>query len=124
MKPEIRHRRLHAYFSSTVLNSLTIVTVVCLLVAVYMDLAVLPLVGAATSFILFVVYSLWVWICKPMIIRINPCMSDISGLFVVYFLAFAAFMPANIWWVIIPLVASIVAMFLVQVLSPSQDLEI
>lgn len=120
MKQEIRHRRLHAFFESKVLSSLTIVLSVSLTMIGYMKSLELPVVCASVAFALFVSYSLWFWIKKPQQIVINNMLSNVSGFFTLYFIAIALFPieSVNPWWYCMPAIAAIILMF-VSVIKPS-----
>lgn len=122
MKQEIRHRRLHAFFQSKVLNSLMVVAMVSLTMMCYMHSIELPAVCASVAFALFVGYSLWIWIRKPRQIVINNMLSNVSGIFTLYFIAIALFPieSMNPWWYCIPAVCAIIAMFICMI-KPSDE---
>lgn len=108
MAQEIRHRRLHAFFESKVLNTLSIVITASLSMVGFTRTLTLPLLCAAIAFAIFVSYSLWVWIKKPSQIVINNLISNLSFVFSLYFIVVAVIMPANPWWFAVPLLSAIV----------------
>lgn len=95
----IRHRRLYAFYNSRVLNLLMILIIASLMLADATPMSVFPLMCTAVLFLLFVGYSLWLWIKKPRHIVIDARLSDFSGLLVVYFIIGPAF-PDGVmpWW--------------------------
>lgn len=114
MNSEVRHRRLHAFFYSKVLNSLMFIIVLSLI----MDyMFVMSVVCALVALLLFIGYSLWLWIGKPDSVVINHRLSDISGLYLLYFLIIIAFKVTNQLWYIIPLCCAIILVFLLQLRS-------
>lgn len=110
--PQIRHRRLEAFYKSKVLNSLTIVIVTSLFLMAYTRSMLLPAVCASTAFSLFIGYSLWLWIKKPDKIVINKWLSNISGWLTLYFLITINIRDAAPAWYILPIVAAIITMFI------------
>lgn len=112
MKLEIRHRRLHAFYSSKVLNGLMIVIVVSLLLMGYTQSMVLPVICGAIALSFFIGYSLWLWIKKPKSIIINNRLSNVSGVVTLYFLIIIAIDATNEWWYIIPIAFSVVILFI------------
>lgn len=112
MKREIRHRRLQAFFKSKVLNSLMIVVIVSLLLMAYTGSMLLPAVCGTLALLFFIGYSLWLWIKKPKSIIINRWLSDMSGLFTLYFLIISAMKAPNQWWYITPVVLAVVLLFI------------
>ena len=102
MEQEIRHRRLHAFYQSKVLNGLMIFIVVCLLLSMASGLAVYPLVCGGVALLLFVAYSLWLWICKLQAIVTNNLLSNVNGFCTLYYLVIIAFDEICQWWYLIP----------------------
>lgn len=86
MNQNIRHRRLHAFYRSKVLNALLIVVIVSLFLMNYTGFVLLPLLCSSLAMLFFLGYSLWLWIKKPKYIVINNRLSNISGAFTLYFL--------------------------------------
>ncbi|MDE6100651.1 MAG: hypothetical protein K2G01_06355 [Paramuribaculum sp.] len=124
MKQKIRHRRLHAFFASKVLNSLMIVIIVSLMVMPYTKTMLLPAVCGSLALILFIGYSLWLWIKKPNSIVVNYWLSNINGCFTIYFLIISAMSPTNEWWYIFPISYTIVLMFVAMVRNQDEFFEI
>lgn len=124
MEPQIRHKRLHAFFQSKVLNSLMIVGEVALLLTGYLESLTLPVVCASIAFVLFIVYSLWIWIGQPRSIVINNVLSNASGLLTLYFLIIAACSPVNPWWFAVPAIGAIVLMFVCMIKPTDEIFEI
>lgn len=112
MKQEIRHRRLQAFFTSKVLNSLMIVIIVSLLVMAGTKTMLLPAVCGALALLLFIGYSLWLWIKKPERIIINRWLSGINGWFTLYYLIISAMKAPNEWWYITPVAFAVVLLFI------------
>ena len=108
---EIRHRRLYAFYNSRALNGLMIVVVDALLLMACYNTMLLPVVCSSVALLLFIGYALWLWFAKPRQIMINTLLSDVSGYLLLYFLIMSAVRPESEWWYIVPLVGSIVAMF-------------
>ncbi|MDE6454158.1 MAG: hypothetical protein K2L27_08145 [Muribaculaceae bacterium] len=119
MKIEIRHRRLYAFFRSKVLNALMIVVILSLLLMAYTQQILLPAICGATAFAFFAGYSFWFWIKKPERIIINHRLSDINGLFTLYFLIVSATPAPSQWWYIAPAAFAVVILFIL--LAKSYD---
>ncbi len=111
MSQEIRHRRLYAFYNSKVLNALELIVCVCLLLTNYTRLAALPVICAVVAVLLFIGYSLWLWIKKPDSIIINRRLSDIAGAYILYYIIICAFRATNELWYIIPLAISVILVF-------------
>lgn len=126
MKQEIRHRRLHAFYQSKVLNALMIVVCVSLTMMGYMHSIELPAVCALVAFVLFVGYSFWLWFKKPQKIVINGTLSNISGIYTLYFIAIALFPieSVNPWWYCLPAICAIVVMFICMIRPSDKVFEI
>lgn len=112
MKQDIKHRRLHAFFRSKVLNALMIVVIVSLLLMAYTKAMLLPVICGSTAFALFVGYTLWLWIKKPKSIVINNWLSNLNGWFFLYYLIINAMDAPNQWWYITPIVFSVFLLFI------------
>ncbi len=112
MKQTIRHRRLYAFYQSKVLNALMIAVVVSLLMMAYTKSALLPAICASLALVCFIGYSLWFWIIKPKSVIINDWLSDMNGLYAVYFLIVAAMDAPGQWWYIVPVALSVVLLFI------------
>ncbi|MDE7473681.1 MAG: hypothetical protein K2M68_08885 [Muribaculaceae bacterium] len=121
---EIRHRRLYAFYNSRVLNALMIVVVDALLLMACYNTMLLPVVCSSVALLLFIGYALWLWIAKPRVEVINRRLSDMSGYLMLYFLIMSVVRPESEWWYIIPLVASIAAMFVTLTRSNDEAFEI
>lgn len=104
---EIRHKRLHAFYESKVLNGLCVVTVVSLFAMFYTEMMLAACVCAAMAFLCFIGYTIWFWVRKPKEIVVNKLLSDVSGLFVLYFLIVGAIKSPSQWWYIFPIVAGV-----------------
>ena len=124
MEKKIRHRRLHAFYQSKVLNALMIVVVVSLLQIGHMQSLTFPALCASVAFALFIGYALWLWIKKPEKIVINRWLSTVNGWFTLYFLIVVAMKGASPWWYVIPALAAIVAMFICMVNPHDEVFEI
>lgn len=120
MAQEIRHRRLHAFYQSKVLNALMILECVSLLMIGYMGSITLPAICASIAFALFLGYSLWLWIKKPRRIVINNMLSEASGFFTLYFIVVGISGASNPWWYGFPVLCAIVIMF-VSMIKPSDE---
>lgn len=104
MKPgKIRHRRLCAFYESTVLNALMITVITCLFLMVYTQSMLLPVICGTIALMSFIGYSVWLWFWKPKRIRINKWLSNINGWFTMYFLIIMAMDAPNQWWYITPM---------------------
>lgn len=112
MEQEIRHKRLHAFFESKVLNILIMVTITGLLIMACSGTMLLPVFCSTLALLLFIGYSLWLWLKKPAMIIINPLISNICSLYVLYFMIIAVVKPANDWWYIIPSALSVAILFI------------
>lgn len=124
MEKKIRHRRLHAFYQSKVLNALMIVVVVSLLQIGYMQSLLMPVVCASMALSLFIGYALWLWIKKPRRIVINRWLSTVDGWITLYFLVVVAMKGASPWWYILPALAAILAMFICMVKPQDEVFEI
>lgn len=112
MTEQIRHRRLHAFYNSKVLNALAIVMVVGLSSSICYNLLTLPLICVAIALLLFIAYSLWLWIKKPAKIVIDSRLSNISSAFLYYYLIILTIKATNEWWYIVPCVCAIAVLFI------------
>lgn len=124
MKQEIRHRRLHAFYTSKVLNSLMIVVVLSLLQMNYDRLLILAAVCGTTALLLFIAYSLWLWIKKPESIVISNRLSDANGIYLLYYLIITAVQPSNKWWYIAPIAAAVILLFATMIYDTDKKFEI
>lgn len=122
MKTEIkiRHRRLHAFFNSKVINSLLIFMELCILVMPLFKDMVFPVVCGGICLLVIIGYSFWLWFRKPMRITINRWLSDLCGAYTVYFLIVAAIKDASIWWY---LLAGVSAIFIsvISLIKPKDE---
>lgn len=122
MTPPIRHRRLHVFYQSKVLNALMIIEIVSLTLIGYMHSLLLPALCASIAFVLFIIYSLWIWIKKPRKLVINNMLSNVSGIYTLYFLVIAL-LPSDSMspiWYGIPAVCAVIVMFVCMV-KPSDE---
>lgn len=126
MIPTIRHRRLHAFYQSKVLNALMIIEIVSLTLIGYMHSLLLPALCASIAFVLFIIYSLWIWIKKPRKLVINNMLSNVSGLYTLYFIVIALFPPDSVLPILygIPAVGAVIVMFVCMVRSSDEVFEI
>ena len=124
MEQKIRHRRLHAFFQSKVLNVLLTIAIICIMIMVYSESLLLPLSCALLAMALFIAYALWFWIKKPKTIVINDLLSSICSAYVFYYLIVAAFDATNQWFYIIPALLGIPLLFLALTNTRDQSFEI
>lgn len=124
MKQNIRHRRLHAFYTSKVLNALMIVVIVNLWLMAYMKSMLLPVVCGSLALLFFIGYSLWLWIKKPKSIIINNWLSSLNGFYVLYYLIIAPMKAPNQWWYITPIVFSVVILFLALINKQDEKFDI
>lgn len=115
MKKQIRHRRLHAFYTSKVLNALMLIAINGFFLMGYSGMMLLPLLCSAVAFALFTGYSCWLWFCKPNQIIVNTRLSEISSLYTLYFLIITASGLSDEWWYIIPIIGSIIVLFITLV---------
>ncbi len=120
MNQNIRHRRLHAFYRSKVLNALLIVVIVSLFLMNYTGFVLLPLLCSSLAMLFFLGYSLWLWIKKPKYIVINNRLSNISGAFTLYFLIIGSMKALTHWWYITPIVFAVILLF-VSLINKQQD---
>lgn len=124
MGRNIRHPRLHAFYQSKVLNALMIVLIDALLILDWFMMSgydwILPVICSAVAFVLFVGYSIWLWVWKPRTIVIDSRLSDMSWYLTLYFLAVVAMKASNRWWYIFPIVCSVV-MFIMSLVKPKDE---
>lgn len=95
--------------------------IISLMQIVYTRQMTVPVIFAAAFSVLFIGYSLWLWIKKPAQIVINTLISDFSGWFSLYYLAVAAFDAESIWWYIAPIAAFII-LILINMLRPQDKI--
>ena len=124
MSKNIRHRRLHAFYRSKVLNALMIVIIVCLMLMAYTHMMLLPVVCGSLAMACFVGYSLWLWVKKPQSITISNWLSDINGWFTLYFLIVVAMDVANQWWYISPVALAVLILFVSLVRNRDEQFNI
>ena len=124
MEQTIRHRRLHAFYRSKVLNALMIVVIVSLLLMAYTKSMLLPVICGSLALFFFFGYSLWLWIKKPKSIIINNWLSNLNGAFTLYYLIIVAMDAPNQWWYITPIVFSVVLLFISLVNNQDEKFDI
>lgn len=124
MKKEIRHRRLHAFYQSKVLNALMIVIIVNLLLMAYMSSMLLPAICGSLALLFYICYALWLWIKKPRTIIINSWLSNINGWYTLYFLIIVALKSSNPRWYITPAALAVVALFILLITDHDESFEI
>lgn len=124
MRSEIKHRRLHAFYKSKVLNMLMILIFICLFAIGYSHSLFLPTLCGSFAFMLFCGYSLWLWIKKPQQVTTNELLSDTNGLFTLYFIVVTAANLTNEWWYISAFIAAMAALFLSFLNFKDQEFEI
>lgn len=124
MKPQIRHRRLYAFYNSKVLNSLMIVIVLCLFLMLYMHDMLLPVLCGSIALACFIGYSLWLWIGKPASVVINTWLSQIDGLLTLYFLVVCTMRDAGRWWSIVPVALTVVLFFVSLIQDKDEEFHI
>ncbi len=124
MKQNLRHRRLYAFYQSKVLNALMIVVIISLLLMVYTESMLLPLICGSLAFLLFIGYSLWLWIKKPKSIIINKQLSDLKSILTLYVLIIVVMDASNQWWYITPIALSVVILFISMVNNRDETFDI
>lgn len=124
MQQDIIHHRLHAFFRSKVLNALMIVVIVSLLLMAYTKSMLLPVICGSIALLLFIGYSLWLWIKKPKSIIINNWLSNINGAFTLYYLIITATDAPNQWWYITPIAFSVILLFISLVNNKDENYDI
>lgn len=124
MKQELRHRRLYAFYQSKVLNALMIVVIISLLLMAYTESMLLPVICGSLAFLLFIGYSLWLWIKKPKSIIINKQLSDLKSILTLYVLIIVAMDASNQWWYIAPIAFSVVILFISMVNNRDEKFDI
>lgn len=107
---KIRHRRLHAFHESKVLNVLMIVLIMMLEWMNCTGLSLIPGLCGLIALLFFIGYSLWLWFKKPAEIPINPGLSNFNGYFILYFLITSVMKDTNEWWFIFPILAGMVTL--------------
>ncbi len=112
MENNIRHRRLYAFFNSTLLNSMETTAIISLMLMGYCNDILMPSICASLSFVIFIGYSLWFWIKKPRTEMINTWLSNISSLYVLYFLIVVATKTESQIWYAIPAARGIITLFI------------
>lgn len=120
----IRHKRLHAFYKSKVINALVTVAVICLLSMRCVRPALLPAVCGATALLLAAGYSLWLWTAKPQRVVTNGWLSDVTGWYVIYCLIVNAMKAPNDWWFIAPAILGVVLLFVAMVNGRDETFEI
>ncbi|MDE6498457.1 MAG: hypothetical protein K2L21_07340 [Muribaculaceae bacterium] len=123
MEQTIRHRRLYAFYRSKALNSLMILIYLSLIMALHTrnDFFLMCAAGAG---VLFVGYALWIWIARPRRIAINDWLSNVSGLYFIYFLAVPWMKTPNPWWYIAPALIAIPLLFIFSLNLGDEDFEV
>lgn len=117
MKYEIKHKRLYAFYNSKVLNALMIVVITGLLFMDYSGKMLLPIMCSSIALLFFICYSVWLWIRKPQQITINNLLSDMTSYLTLYFLIITTLKLNNQWWYIVPIVSSVIILFISLVKS-------
>ena len=122
MKTEIkiRHRRLHAFLNSKIINSLMILMELCILVMPLFNDIIFPVVCGGVCLLAILGYSLWLWLWKPKRVTINLWLSDLCGTYTVYFLIVMAIKDASIWWYVLAGVSAIL-IFLLSLIKPKDE---
>lgn len=124
MEQTIRHRRLHAFYRSKVLNALMIVVIVSLFLMAYTKSMLLPVICGSLAILFFIGYSLWLWIKKPKSIIINNWLSNLSRSFTIYYLIINAMDAPNQWWYITPIVFAVILLFISLVNNQDEKFDI
>lgn len=109
MEKKIRHRRLYAFYKSTVLNVLMIGVISNLFMMLYYDSSQLPAICCAVSLACFIGYTLWLWTNKPAEIVINSWLSNFSCWYTIYFLIIIAMKWPDEWWYGAPIIGALIA---------------
>lgn len=118
MANEIRHRRLHAFYTSLALNWMIIAAVVVLMLSRNEQSLAIPVVCASLALAFFIAYTLWLWIAKPRSIMVSRRLSTACSFFVYYFLIVVCARAENPWWYAAPAIAAIILLF-VETTKPS-----
>lgn len=124
MEQKIRHRRLYAFYRSKALNALMLCIYLSLILTVSMKPTEFPLICAAVSGVLFVGYALWIWIARPARIVINDWLSNVSGLYFIYFIAFPWMKNPHPWWYMVPALLAIPLLFIFSLNLGDEDFEV
>lgn len=101
-----------------------IVVVLSLLQMNYDRLLILAAVCGTTALLLFIAYSLWLWIKKPESIVISNRLSDANGIYLLYYLIITAVQPSNKWWYIAPIAAAVILLFATMIYDTDKKFEI
>lgn len=81
----------------------------------YTESMLLPVICGSLAFLLFIGYSLWLWIKKPKSIIINKQLSDLKSILTLYVLIIVAMDASNQWLYIAPIALSVVILFISMV---------
>lgn len=122
MEQQIRHRRLYAFYNSKALNVLLLIGVLSLLQTGYSEATPVPAIAcSAVAFILFIGYTLWIWIKKPKQIIINTWLSNLTIWFTLYYLIIIQPNDLSWWWFATPVMAAIIIYF-IDMIRPHDEL--
>lgn len=109
---KLHHPRLAMFYNSSVLNMLMVWLFLSLLIADWdalWDIYPYSLIVCGLVFAFAVGYALWFWIRKPSSIPVCGWLSDVSGIYTIYFLIVCAVKSDRLWWNLFALVAAIAA---------------
>ncbi|MDE6286551.1 MAG: hypothetical protein K2L99_06120 [Muribaculaceae bacterium] len=124
MEQQIRHRRLYAFYRSKALNALMLCIYLSLILTMSMKPVIFPQLCAAISGALFVGYALWIWIARPRRIVINDWLSNVSGLYFIYFLAVPWMKNPNPWCYMTPALLAIPLLFIFSLNLGDENFEV
>ncbi len=123
MESKIAHRRLYAFYRSKALSSMAIAVFLGIMLAHHLQ-SLFPLICTAAAGAFLVGYSLWIWIARPRTIVICDWLSNVSGLYFIYFLMFRAVDHLSPWWSIGPVLAGIVVLFISSLNAGDENFEV
>ena len=124
MEQQIRHRRLYAFYRSKALNALMICFLLSIILSLCVKPVIFPQICAAVSGAIFVGYALWIWIARPRRIVINDWLSNVSGLYFIYFLAVPWMKSPDPWWYTAPALAAIPLLFIFSLNAGDENFEV
>ncbi len=101
-----------------------LIIVVSLLLMVYTNSMLMPIICSTLALIFSIGYSLWLWIKRPKSIIINDWLSNLSSVFTLYFMLVAAIDARNQWWFITPMALLVVFLFIILINNRDQKFDI
>lgn len=109
---KVRHPRLEAYYNCRALNIASIgVALSVLFLARFGEVLFTGI--AIAMFLGFIVgYTVWFWTGKRKEVEQSQWLSNVSGLYIVYFLICVNLVENSIWWLVFAFVAAIAILFI------------